>query len=547
MNSLLSKDNLLFLSKNIVILAAVFATLFYVAEITIYESIILGIIITISLVIIENIFYMNYQATDPLNCEQCKVTNPEMLSQNYIKSNLVPNPMAENTVPEYKATEPFVSNLSNLFDSLKKQFVGDTEKEPEKKQKQKQKQEQKPSIEKSDNLKIKQNIVDHLKDDIQLKCIPMSDKNDDLDSLNKDQLKQLLKIKMQEKKDELPSNEKSIISSKLQEQQNQIKILKDQIDKNTKSSGSSIGNTEQDDPYNNGTDSNTDSLIEGFESIFSDPSDDTEEDGIDSEVSEDLNQVENNTETELASLEQYIDKQNNKNKKLMNKVYKAAKSKKSSNELPNDVQQKIKNVKNKLKKSKTSKISIKPETPEINTESQFVNPQDPGVETSDITYDVNSVEYQQDGLQTEANKISEKNNLFKMAVGNQKVVRPYIKDGEKYYDTIFSVSTDAPTQIEAQNNELKYGYYNYIGPLNKGMINKDYTFIEPTNWYPIPPHPPVCVTNKKCTTCPIQITDGRDYMHFSNLDQFNEARRFTGNMNINTEYVKNVLNKSEAD
>jgi len=95
-------------------------------------------------------------------------------------------------------------------------------------------------------------------------------------------------------------------------------------------------------------------------------------------------------------------------------------------------------------------------------------------------------------------------------------------------------------------NELKYGDYNYIGPINKGMINKEYTYVSPTNWYPIPPVPPVCVTNKSCTTCPVQMTDGRDYMQFANLDDFDKARRFTGDMNINLKYVKEVLNNPDG-
>jgi len=78
------------------------------------------------------------------------------------------------------------------------------------------------------------------------------------------------------------------------------------------------------------------------------------------------------------------------------------------------------------------------------------------------------------------------------------------------------------------------------------MTNSDYTFVSPNNWFPVPPHPPVCVTNKKCTTCPIQISDGKDYMAWASLDDFDNARRFTGNMGINIDYVKNVLNNDNG-
>jgi hypothetical protein len=78
------------------------------------------------------------------------------------------------------------------------------------------------------------------------------------------------------------------------------------------------------------------------------------------------------------------------------------------------------------------------------------------------------------------------------------------------------------------------------------MINPEYTFISPSNWYPIPPHPPVCVTNKSCTTCPVMMSDGKDYMQFASLDDFDKSRRFTGDMGINIEYIKNILNNPDG-
>jgi len=165
---------------------------------------------------------------------------------------------------------------------------------------------------------------------------------------------------------------------------------------------------------------------------------------------------------------------------------------------------------------------------------------------SDIGYDANYVRYQQDGQQAEANQISLDTQKFRMEIGNPNVVGPFINTGLKYYDDIYTESTGAPGPKDAMISELKYGDYNYIGPINRGMINKEYTFISPTNWFPVPPHPPVCVTNKSCTTCPVQMSDGgrdgRDYMNWASWDDFDKARRFTGDMNINTKYIKEVLN-----
>jgi hypothetical protein len=163
------------------------------------------------------------------------------------------------------------------------------------------------------------------------------------------------------------------------------------------------------------------------------------------------------------------------------------------------------------------------------------------------TYDVDSVQYQQDGIQNEEDDNVLDNNIFRMSVGNRSVVNKFIESGGKYYGDILTRSTNAPSKFQAASNELKYGDFNYIAPLNKGMINPAYTFVSPTNWYPIPPHPPVCVTNKRCTTSPVIISDGKDYMNFASLEDFDASRRFTGDMGINIDYIKNVLNNADGN
>jgi hypothetical protein len=184
--------------------------------------------------------------------------------------------------------------------------------------------------------------------------------------------------------------------------------------------------------------------------------------------------------------------------------------------------------------------------PESKKQEQNINPSQENNLDSPITYDAGYTEYQQNGLQKEENDISFKNKAFRMSMGEQNVVKPFLQDGKNYYDRLYSYSSSAPTPKESLTNELRYGDYNYISPLNKGMTNSDYTFVTPNNWYPVPPHPPVCVTNKRCTTCPIQMTDGKDYMAWASLEDFDASRRFTGNMGINIDYVKNVLNNDNG-
>jgi len=138
-----------------------------------------------------------------------------------------------------------------------------------------------------------------------------------------------------------------------------------------------------------------------------------------------------------------------------------------------------------------------------------------------------------------------KTNMYRLQEGDKRITVPYIKDGNDYYKSIYARSNPNDQKVD-MISELKYGDFNYITPLNKGMANQDYTFISPYNWYPIAPVPPVCVTNKSCSTCPVVISSGQDYMNWASMDDFDKSRRFTGNMGINIDYVKDVLNKSDG-
>ena len=217
-----------------------------------------------------------------------------------------------------------------------------------------------------------------------------------------------------------------------------------------------------------------------------------------------------------------------------------------SNDVPNDVPN---NVSNSVVSDSTpeQRVAQYEKEQKITTEKKETIPtkqiEDPkGGQTFEDGY----VAYQQNGQQDIANEKLFKENQFRMKIGNPELVDSFVKDGNQYYYDIYSYSTNTPNAKQSMESDMKYGDYNYIGPINKGMINPEYTYIAPSNWYPIPPFPPQCVTNKKCTTCPIMMNDGNQYMTFTSLKDFNKARRFTGNMGINTEYIKNVLNNGEG-
>ena len=160
----------------------------------------------------------------------------------------------------------------------------------------------------------------------------------------------------------------------------------------------------------------------------------------------------------------------------------------------------------------------------------------------DVKDDTQYISYQTDGKQDNEEKQVVERKEFRSSVGNPEIVNANKESAAKQYSNLYTRSEGVPLPEQIIANEMRYGDFNYIAPSNKGMINKTYTVVSPNNWYPIPPHPPVCVTNTKCTTCPVLMSNGQNYMNFATLEEFDQSRRFTGSMNINTDYVKEVLN-----
>ena len=433
MNSLELTNNLKYIGKII----AIFIVIYFILLLIInpYISLLLALVITVSILIIENLIHIINNTIDPLNCNQCKIST------------------IEHDDNQYK--EPFVSNTINtIIENISS------------------------TIKKSNNLPLLKSI-DNDNDTYEFKCIRVN-------KVNKE-----------------TQNQKNEINSVIEDFTNLNQI------------------------------NETKSVIEDF--------------------------------TNLNQLEYFIDEQKNKNLDLANKLkstltiqeptikenVKIQEEKLIPNHELNYSENKLNQP---INSNNTVLINKSLQSPYLNKigflgkqeelESQIKNNQD-NLNNSN-TYDESYVNYQQNGLEKQESNISLDNKLFKLGIGQPNVSRQFLDDGKNYYKKLYSYSSSAPTPKEALTNELKYGDFNYISPLNKGMINSDYTFISPNNWYPVSPHPPVCVTNKNCTTLPIQITDGKDYMSYASLEDFDASRRFTGNMGINIDYVKNVLNNDNG-
>jgi hypothetical protein len=85
-------------SKVAIIFIIVFLLFNFIIKLKPYEAILLAGIIAVSILIIENIFYINNTILDPLNCDQCKI-NETGLNNVYSKNPIdviVPNPLENN-------------------------------------------------------------------------------------------------------------------------------------------------------------------------------------------------------------------------------------------------------------------------------------------------------------------------------------------------------------------------------------------------------------------------------------------------------------------
>jgi hypothetical protein len=103
-----------------------------------------------------------------------------------------------------------------------------------------------------------------------------------------------------------------------------------------------------------------------------------------------------------------------------------------------------------------------------------------------------------------------------------------------------ATSVGSRGQDDVLTNEMKYSYTDYNTlPMyvNSGSFEYGYSFLPPEKWYPVPPNPPVCVTEKSCPVCPV-YTEGSTV----DLKEWNQSRRITPPDQINVNYVEEKLN-----
>jgi len=115
------------------------------------------------------------------------------------------------------------------------------------------------------------------------------------------------------------------------------------------------------------------------------------------------------------------------------------------------------------------------------------------------------------------------------------VAYKYRTDTQKYA----TGETRAEAGVMKTDNEMQYNDY-FIMPIaaeDEGSFEEGYSMLPPSKWYPVPPHPPVCVTEKKCPVCPV-LTSGAPV----DLKEWNDSRRITPGDVVNIDYAKDKMN-----
>lgn len=134
----------------------------------------------------------------------------------------------------------------------------------------------------------------------------------------------------------------------------------------------------------------------------------------------------------------------------------------------------------------------------------------------------------------EVNKPGECKDCVKKSVDEYGMDTYVYKTNTQKYATGPTRATDGVMQTEVQ-----YTDYNIlpVTPEDSKLYEYGYSFLPPEKWYPVPPHPPVCVSEKKCAVCPVTTTGSP-----TDMKEWDASRRITPGDVINIDYARDKLN-----
>lgn len=158
-------------------------------------------------------------------------------------------------------------------------------------------------------------------------------------------------------------------------------------------------------------------------------------------------------------------------------------------------------------------------------------PVQPTPATSSETVKPDSKQTEVDKQQTEQ-KSDEKNKQV-----DEHTVSKLYKNSPHGDDKEASGSRDEDDVI---TSDMPYTDYHHIpigDTYQKSDFEYGYSFLPPEKWYPTPPFPPVCVSEKRCPVCPTYTTGTP-----VDVKEWNSSRKIMPPDGINTKYIKDTLN-----
>jgi len=189
---------------------------------------------------------------------------------------------------------------------------------------------------------------------------------------------------------------------------------------------------------------------------------------------------------------------------------------------------------NPKKKDDTDDIYYKHEQDEYDTyedRKKFPNKKN----SDDNNFD-NDDNYDNDGYE------SRKPINYKPGPCKDCVSRTYDNDDFEKYKYKIHRKYDASGSREkdgVMKTEIEYSDYNILPVHREDRDDYEwgYTMLPPEKWYPIPPHPPICVTDKRSEIQPMITTGGG-----VSLKEWDSCRRITPGDVVNIDYARDKLN-----
>jgi hypothetical protein len=188
--------------------------------------------------------------------------------------------------------------------------------------------------------------------------------------------------------------------------------------------------------------------------------------------------------------------------------------------------------------STNSPVPVTFATPSITSDNQTMG-------SSDLLSTINELNNSVNELKNRVNNMSTSTTVTELNSKDAYNHSLKVRAGMDSYNNSLKerAGIDRSITREEQGNILSdMGYHDYHHlPIAENYTHRSddfgYNFLPPSEWYPQPAFPPVCVTEQKCPVCPV-YTIGAPV----DVKEWSNSTRITQPDNINLKFVKERLN-----